>query len=167
MEGAAAGPIVAFAVWVGGCVTNVPATAKAAKLEQLECSDARIGSEDVRWLQEATVLKVEPMILWDTCAGTATVTGTKLLVRRPQGVSRGQLARMFQCASARATLGRVDPFRLPHDPYGFPGAWVDVDVNPEGDNVAVTLHADSVPNNIRLLHRATAFVSEQRGATSR
>jgi hypothetical protein len=147
-------------------VVSVPPTAKAAKVEELECGPAKAQSDDV-WLRQATVLKVEPQYLWDTCSGTARVTGIKLLVRGPTGSSGAQLERMFQCASARATLGRVDPSRLPDDPYGFPGAWVDIDVNPEGNNLAVTLRADTVSNNIRLLHRAMAFMAEQRGGANR
>jgi hypothetical protein len=164
---AGVGPVAFGLVFlVGACAASVPPIAKAAKVEELECADAKARSDDV-WLQRATVLKVEPQYLWDTCSGTARVTGIKLLVRGPGGASRAQLTRMFQCASARATLGRVDPSRLPDDPYGFPGAWVDVDVSPEGDDLAVTLRADTVPNNIRLLHRAIAFAAEQRGGTNR
>jgi hypothetical protein len=166
MKWAGVGP-AAFGLvfFVGACVqSGPPPTARAEKVEELECAAAR--SDDV-WLQQATVLKMEPQYLWDTCSGTARVTGVKLLVRSPAGASRAQLIRMFHCASARATLGRVDPSRVPNDPYGFPGAWVDVDVDPEGDNLSVTLRADTVPNNIRLLHRALAFVAEQRAGANR
>jgi hypothetical protein len=168
MKWAGVGP-AAFGLvfFVGACVQSVPPpTARAEKVEELECAEAKARSDDV-WLQQATVLKVEPQYLWDTCAGTARVTGVKLLVRGPGRASRAQLVSMFHCASARATLGRVDLSRASNDPYGFPGACVDVDVDPEGDNLSVTLRADTVSNNIRLLHRALAFVAEQRAGANR
>src|SRR5580692_1464815 len=153
---------LAVAIVLSACAGTAAPTATAAKVEQLECTSATLLPDDARLLRETRVLKVEPTYLHDTCAGTAEVTGAKLVVRPRSGVSAGQLARMLQCASARATLGRADPSRLPNDPYGFPGAWVDVDVTPDGDNFVVTLSANSVPNNIRLLRRATAFLAAQR-----
>src|SRR5580658_4855330 len=129
------GSAVGVAAFIlSACADTVPPSATAAKVEQVACVGATVPPGDARLLQATKVLSVEPTYLHDTCAGTSEVTGAKVLVRSPPGVSAELLARMLQCASARATLGRADPSRLPNDPFGFPGAWVDVDVRPEGDN---------------------------------
>jgi hypothetical protein len=143
------------------CTGSAPLNAKAAEVERRECTGAQASADELRVRQATTVLKVEPEHYWDLCFGIAKITGTRLLVRGPAGVSSEQLARNLQCASARASLDREDPDGLPKDPYGLPGAWVDVDVAPEGENLAVTLRAESVSNNIRLFHRARAFAASQ------
>jgi hypothetical protein len=147
-----------------GCMQSAALATKAGSAEQLECTGATVSPDELRLRESMTVLKVERQVWWDWCYGIAKIEGTKLLVRPPVAMSSEQLSRNLQCASARAALGRVDPGALPNDPYGLPGAWVDIDVNPEGDNFAVTLRADSVPHNILLLRRATAFAAAQRAA---
>ena len=159
--------ITGSALLLGACMEGVPLTAKAATAERLECPSGAASPDDLRLRESMTVLKIEPEYWRNWCWGTSKVTGTKLLVRRPNGVSSEELARNLQCANAQAALGRVEPAGLPNDPYGLPGAWVDIDVSPEQGNLAVTLRADSVSNNILLLRRATAFASAQRSVASR
>jgi hypothetical protein len=157
----------AFGVSVGAlslllCACTAPVTpaAKAAKVEKLDCGDANATASDLR-ARQATVLKIEPLYYWDLCFGIAKISGTKLVIQRPEGVSSAQMGRNLLCADARATLGHGEIGEPPSDPYGLPGAWVDIDVSPEGDNLAVTLRADTVPNNIRLLRRVRAFAAAQ------
>jgi hypothetical protein len=154
------------ALFVCACMGGTPLSVKARSAENLECTGAAVPPGELRLRQSVTVLKVEPVHYWDLCFGISKITGTKLLVRAPTGVSSEQLSRSLQCASARAALGRVDPGELPNDPYGLPGAWVDIDVTPEGNNFAVTLQADSVSHNILLLRRATAFAAAQHSAAN-
>jgi len=157
----AATAIAASALGVG-CASEAPPAAKAANVDEYQCSGAEGSPVDLQVAQAAMVLDVEPLYLHDTCAGTAQVAGTKLLLRRPTGASTEQVAQVIRCASARATLGRVDPSKFPNNIFGLPGAWVDVDVTGEGDHLAVTLRADSIPHNIQLLRRASAFFAAER-----
>jgi hypothetical protein len=62
------------------------------------------------------------------------VSGAKLIVRPPAGVSAEQMTRVLQCHGARVLLGRVDSSAIPDDPYWLPDAWVHIDVRPENGN---------------------------------
>jgi hypothetical protein len=85
------------------------------------------------------------------------VSGAKLLIRPPDGLSSERLAGILQCHSAKVQLGQVDVSRFADDPYRLPDAWVDNDVKPEGGNFAVTLSSDTVAKNLQVLERASAF----------
>jgi hypothetical protein len=85
------------------------------------------------------------------------VSGVKLLVRTPDGVSLERLTRTLQCHSARALLGQVDRSQLPDDPYFLPDEWLDIKVVPENGNFAVSLEADSVAKNLQVLNRVSVY----------
>jgi hypothetical protein len=147
---------LALAACAQGSVTT---GARAAQVVRMQCPSADASQDEAQVLERATVLKVEPHFYWDRCFGIAKVTSTTLLVQRPAGVSVEQLEKDVQCASARTA--RVQGSASARDPYGLPGAWVDIEMKPEGDDLVITLQADSVPNNIRLLRQATAFAAAQ------
>jgi hypothetical protein len=153
-----------------GCVSESPTpAARAASMERLQCTDPRQSQEELRALQGTAVVRAEPTyFLLNSGAGSGAgrISGTKLLVRPPQGVSALDLNRALQCHSARMLLGQVDPAAFPDDPYFLPDAWVDIDVKPEDGLLAVRLTADKVPQNLALLHRATAFADAHRTATT-
>jgi hypothetical protein len=125
----------------------------------VQCPGAKTAQGDLRLLETTTVLKAEPIYSLVHTGGNEEdrVSGAKLLIRPPEGVTADQLTRVLQCHSARVLLGQVDRSQLPDDPYWLPDAWVDIDVTPEAGNFAVTLRADSVAKNIQVLNRATAF----------
>ncbi len=149
------------ALWATGCSQGVSPIVRAASVEQAQCGDAASVREDLAVLGDTTVLSVEPTYIIDTCWGTWQVSGTKMLMSPPQGVSPERLARALQCHGARALLGRADASMV-DDPYGSPDGWVDIDATPAADRLAVTLRADTVSKNVRALRRARAFAARHR-----
>jgi hypothetical protein len=149
---------------VAGCTVNVPPAARAAQVEHAQCAGAKTAQDDLRLLEATTVLKAEPLYSRVHTNGNDEdrVSGAKLLIRPPPGISADRLGLVLQCHSARALLGQVDKSQVPDDPYWLPDAWVDIDVTPEAGNFAVTLRADSVSRNLQVLNRATAFAETHR-----
>jgi hypothetical protein len=146
------------------CAGKIAPAAKAASVEQLQC-DHRTPGEDVSLLQGTTVLGASPLyshVITGKNDSEERVTGAKLLVRPPEGVSPERLTRVIQCHSARALLGQVDTSRFADDPYWLPDAWLDIEVKPENGNYEVVLRADSIPAGLKVLHRATAFAESHR-----
>ena len=139
-----------------GCSPGVPPTVRAASVERVLCSDVTSMDGDIAVVRDTTVLHVEPTYVVDTCWGTWQVSGARMLMSPPQGVSSEQLARVLQCHGARALLRRYDASMV-DDPYWSVDGWVDIDATPTAGRLVVTLHADTVPRNIRLLRRAIAF----------
>jgi hypothetical protein len=159
---------VAAASLVAACAVNVPPQAKAARVEQAQCESGQSAQDEVRLLQTTTVLKAEPIYsrLHTNGNEEERVSGAKLLIRPPEGVSADRLAQVLQCHSARVLLGQVDRSQLADDPYFLPDAWVDIDVRPEAGNFAVTLRADSVSKNLAVLSRAAAFADTHHAAAA-
>jgi hypothetical protein len=162
--------VVAVAVVACGasaCAAKVAPAAKAASVEQLQC-DHRPSGEEMSVLQSTTVLGASPLyshVITGKNDSEERVTGAKLLVRPPEGVSPELLTRIIQCHSARALLGQVDTSHFSDDPYWLPDAWLDIEVKPDNGNYAVVLQAESVPDGLKVLHRATAFAETHRGPT--
>jgi hypothetical protein len=157
--------IAAAAVGMTGCSQAASPVARAASVEQAQCGDAASVPEDLAILADTTVLSIEPTYVVDTCWGTWQVSGTKLLMSPPQGVSPERLARVLRCHGARALLGRYDASMVA-DPYWSPDGWVDIEATAVAGRLAVLLRADTVPKNIRLLRRATAFAALHRPASN-
>jgi hypothetical protein len=146
----------AAALGMTGCSEAASPLARAASVEQAQCGDATSVPEDLAILQDTTVLSIAPTYVVDTCWGTWQVSGTKLLMSPPQGVSPERLARVLRCHGARALLRRADASMV-DDPYWSPDGWVDIEATPVAGRLAVVLRADTVQRNIRVLRRATAF----------
>jgi len=162
---------VAAATTLGsiGCAERVAPTAKAASVEQRRCNGPQAAAEDLRLLQSTAVLGARPLYSHVITGKNDTeerVTGAQLEVRPPEGVSPERLTRALQCHSAQVLLGQVDPSSLAaDDPYWLPEAWLDIQVKPGDGNQVVVLRADSVPDGLKVLHRATAF-AESHGTPS-
>jgi hypothetical protein len=121
--------------------------------------------EDVRLLQTTTVVSAMPLyshVITGKDDSEDRVTGARLIVRPPEGVSAERMTRVLQCHSAQVLLGQVDTSRLADDPYYLPNAWLDIEVKPENGNFVVVLRADSIPDGLAVLHRATAFAEAHR-----
>jgi hypothetical protein len=139
--------------------------ARAASAERLRCSDPRVSQNELRVLSATTVIEAEPIYFHLSASqgsGEKRVSGAKLLVRQPDGVSSDEMTQMLLCHSAKALLGQVDMGAFPNDPYFLPDAWVDIDVKPENGFLAVRISADKVWQNLEVLHRATAFADVHR-----
>lgn len=156
---------VGLACVTAACAGKVPPTAKAASVERMQCDRTATGGDDVRLLQSTTVLSAKPLyshVITGKNDSEERVTGAQLTVRPPEGVSAERLTRVIQCHSAQVLLGQVDSSRFADDPYWLPDAWLDIEVKPDNGNYAVVLRADSVPDGLKVLHRATAFAESHR-----
>ena len=148
------------AVAASGCATSVSPTARATSVAHLECDGAASDAADVHVLQSTSVLSAGPLyahVITGKNDAEERVTGARLLVRAPEGVSAERLQRILQCHSAQVLLGQVDPSRFADEPYWLPDAWVDIHVQPDDGGMAVTVSAQSIPEGLKVLHRATAF----------
>jgi hypothetical protein len=148
---------------LSACAARMAPTAKATQVEQEECSN-EAAQDDLRLLQTAKVLKAEPIYtrIHTSTTDEERVSGAKLVIRPPDGVSADRLAQMLQCHSAGVLLGQVDRTKFPDDPYWLPNAWLDIDVKPQAGNFAVTLSANTVARNLQVLQRASAFADAHR-----
>jgi hypothetical protein len=159
--------LVAFGVAciATACAARTTPTARATAVEQMQCDRSAAGGDDVRVLQRTTVLNAGPLyshVITGKNGSEDRVTGAKLIVRAPDGVSAERLTRVLQCHSAQVLLGQVDSSRFADDPSWLPDAWLDIEVKPDNGNFAVVLHADSVADGLHVLHRATAFADTHR-----
>lgn len=144
--------------------------ARAASTERLQCSDPKVSQDELHVLQETVILKVEPLTFHAGAnmgsEGGQRVSGAKLLVRAPDGVSIDEMTRVLQCHSAKVILGRPDPATVAGDPYILPDTWLDIDVKSENGLFAVRLSAEKVWQNLALLHRAIAFADAHPRSTN-
>jgi hypothetical protein len=155
------------ALLLSACAGKMPATAKAAQVEQAECSSG-VAQNDLQLLQAAKVLKAEPIYARIHTNNTEEnrVNGARLVISAPGGVSAERLTQMIQCHSAAVLLGQIDRTQFANDPTWLPNAWLDIDVKPEAGNFAVTLSANTVARNLQVLQRATAFADTHRSWTT-
>jgi hypothetical protein len=155
---------IAFGLtFVLACETGVPPATAAASAEHEQC-DSRVTAPAVTQLLQANaVLSIKPLyhhIIENPNNAEDRISGAKLVLRPPAGVSAEELTRILQCHSARVLLGKVSPADVPDDPYWLADRWLDIQVTPENGNFAVTVVADSVHDNIEVLGRATRYAHE-------
>jgi hypothetical protein len=141
----------------------MPATARATQVEQAECSNGA-AQDDLRLLQTVKVLKAEPIYARIITNNTAEerVSGARLLISAPEGVSADKLTQLLQCHSAAVLLGQIDRSKFSDDPTWLPNSWLDIDVKPEAGNFAIALSANTVAKNLQVLRRANAFADTHR-----
>jgi len=157
---------IGLACLAGACAERAAPAAKAASVERVQCDPGNTATDNVRALQRTTVLSASPLyshVLSGKNNSEDRVTGARLVVRPPQGVSTETLTRLLQCHSAQALLGQVDLSRFSDDPYFLPDSWLDINVEPVDGNLTVVLRADSVSDGLQVLQRATAFADAHRG----
>jgi hypothetical protein len=143
----------------------MPAT-KAAGVEHLQC-DATVAAQD-SLVHSTKVLVVQPIYSHSMTSKNDSeerVSGAKLLIRPPTGVSADEMTRILQCHGARELLGQLNPEAVKNDPYWLPDAWVNIEVKPENGNFAVTLSADSVRDNLEVFGRANHYADDHMLAT--
>jgi len=137
---------IAFGLaFVVACETRVPPTTAAASVEQQQC-DSRTAPAATQLLQANAVLSLKPLyhhIIENPNNAEDRISGVKLVLRPPAGVSAEELTRILQCHSARVLLGKVSPADVPDDPYWLADRWLDIQVIPENGNFTVTVVADT------------------------
>ncbi|HEV3192517.1 MAG TPA: hypothetical protein VGY54_18535 [Polyangiaceae bacterium] len=144
---------------VYGClVTRSTLSAKAADVEQLQCTDAKPSQSEMQVFQTMTVIRVDGQYSYHS-SGVGKVVGTRIVVRPPEGISTERMTRILQCHGAQALLGHIDPSQVSNDPYWLPDAWVEIDVKSEAGNYVAFLTTDTVSDNLRIMRRATAFAA--------
>jgi hypothetical protein len=156
---------IALSIGLGSwaCAGVVPETTpetRALQVERLQCEADTSDEMDAVFFRGMTVLAVEPVYshIHNVRTGTELrVAGTKLVVRPPEPVDLLTFARILQCHSARAILGHLDRSRFPDDPFWLDGSWLDISLEPEAGNLAITVAADGVADNLLVLRRARAF----------
>jgi hypothetical protein len=143
------------------CTSAPPPAARAAGVERLnQCAGTESG---VAFLRSTRVLRIDPIyshVASSKDGSENRVSGAKLLVQPPNGVSADQMDRILECHSAAVLLGQVSGLAVPNDPYWLPNSWVNIDVKPEGANFAVTLTADSLRDNLQVWGRASHYADE-------
>jgi hypothetical protein len=142
------------------CSTTLPAIDTASRVEEVQCGSGSAEAADIRLVQQAVVLKAEPLYSHVMTGGNGAeerVDGAKLVIRPPEGVSAERMTRIIQCHSAQALLGKIDRSAFPDDPFWLPNTWVSVEVRPEAGHYAVVLEANDLPTNIELAHRVIAY----------
>jgi hypothetical protein len=155
---------IAFGLpFVLACVTHVPPAETAASVEQQQCDSRVTAPAATQLLQANAVLSVKALyhhIIENPNNAEDRISGAKLVLRPPMGVSAEELTRILQCHSARALLGKVNPAEIPDDPYWLADRWLDIQVTPENGNFTVTVVADTVHDNIEVLGRATRYAHD-------
>jgi len=148
-----------------GCIFYRSPADRAASTERLQCADSKSPQDDAQVLQSMQVLSVLPKYMYSGEV-VGKVTGARIVIRPPEGVTSDRLTRILQCHGAREFLGHADPAQLPHDPYFLPDAWVSIDVEAVSGNYVVALESDTITNNLRILRQANEFAASQRAATT-
>jgi hypothetical protein len=142
------------------CVESPLPAAKAAELERADCGPPFDEASAQRVLNTvevaATAPKYMPMFS-SRLAGGVLVTGVRVLIVPPRGLSTGQVERLLQCHGARAILAQIDRSDLTDDPFWLPDDWVDIHVVEEKGDYLVTVEGTNVQHNIDVYERAKAF----------
>jgi hypothetical protein len=152
-------PAAAFAACFA-CVRSesAPAGMPVAGWQPAECAELAAWPDELRMLDPETVHTVEPSYISDTCSGTAQVSGTRLFVGPPRGTASDRWTRLLRCPSGRVFVTGSDEQRPGRPHLWIPNGWLDIDVKRSGDDLTITLSAESVPKNIQLLQRTRALV---------
>jgi hypothetical protein len=147
----------------GGCASNPPPATQAARVVAMQCDSPSTEREGAQVLSSASVLAVEPIYSHTLTANNDSeerVSGAKLLVRPPMGITAEQMTRVLQCRSARILLGQLASDAISSDPYWLPDTWVSIEVKPEAGNFAITASADTVHDNLELLGRVKKYADQ-------
>jgi hypothetical protein len=145
------------------CASNPPPAAQAAAVVSMQCDSPATEQDAAQILNSAAVLDVKPVYSHIGTANNGSeerVSGAKLVVRPPAGVTAEQMTRILQCRSARILLGQMASDAVSSDPYWLPDTWVNIDVKPENGNFAITASADTVHDNLALFGRVKRYADQ-------
>ncbi len=146
------------------CTASPPPAAKAARAEQLQCVPGQTAQQEDELVRSTRVLEVQPIyshVRTSNNDAEERVNGAKLLVRPPPGMTIETMTRLLQCHSARILLGQTSGDAVTSDPYWLPDTWMNIDVHSEDGNFAVTLSANSIDDNLKVLNHANRYGAQQ------
>lgn len=86
--------------------------------------------------------------------------GARLYLRPAFNESPQALQRALECHQARVTLG--DTPAIADDPYVLSGAWLDIDVDSNGDGLVALVRVERFDDARRVLERARSFAMVRR-----
>jgi hypothetical protein len=147
-----------LALVMSSCATT-PVT-KATETEKLQCEPTTLQGGEIA--KHLSVLSVSPnyiRIHSSTMGEEVRTAGAKLLVRPPEAMDANRLLRALQCHAARVALGQESPIQ-PNDPFTLPGSWLEIEVESEVGNYAITIAADSIPHGLSVLAEAQGFARD-------
>lgn len=152
-------------VCVAGCAYNPlmpdPRTPSDRARELAErCVDVS-EAVDAEVLSPSIVEKVDPWYNYVQSGNDRAVRlrGARLRLRARRDLSVEALELSLECHQARVTLGSAR--ELEHDPYAFPGTWLDIDTRSAGDGFVVAVQVDGVDKARAVLDRARQFVASR------
>lgn len=149
--------VCAMGVASTACSSTPQLNVRAADVARLQCGPGARSQDGL--VGSMAVVRVEPLYSHVRSFNSAEerVNGVKLLVQPPNGLGTEQMEGILQCHSARVLLGQLDAARVPNDPFWLPERWINIDVQPALDSFAISVSADTVPDNLEVLGRATRF----------
>jgi hypothetical protein len=156
---------MALLLGAAGCATSTAAsrspTEVASTMERTRCGPGFDEASLAPLFDQRLVEGTQPSYV--TLGGGRSgeqkrLTGAVLRVRPTEGMTPEWLDRALECHSAARVLGRIPESAVPNDPFWLPGSTVDIDVEPNGDSLAVTVRVPTPREAERVLERANAFV---------
>jgi hypothetical protein len=148
---------VAFPGLLGACAESFPKSVPPGRVEL--CQDGDAWQDELAALPATSVVKVEPTHWVDMCAGASQLSGTRLLIRRPE---TERLSHMLHCGRTRVRVGQAAGSHA-EGHLQLPEGRMDIDVTREAGAYSVWLSAETVTKNLELLRRAKiAFVGHPR-----
>src|ERR1700733_3490635 len=99
--------------------------AATANVHAPVCEEGRAWQEALDALPAAALTQVEPTYVWDTCVGTAQVTGVKLALPA-DAVERAPWAGLLSCPAARVLFAEGNGSASRPSPAWTPDGWVDI-----------------------------------------
>ena len=124
------------------------------------CSDV-LEELDAAALSPTIVERVDPWYNYVQSGNdhVERLRGARLRIRARHIFSAETLELSLECHQARVLLGSAR--ELEHDPYSFPGTWLDIDTHSAGDGFVVAVQVDSVDKARAVLDRARQFVASR------
>jgi hypothetical protein len=136
---------------VSGCSAGV---LRAPDPQARSGCEAQSVTADLRAVTSLALLEVRPKYIVDTCSGTSQVSGTKFVLR-----GSDETKRLLACPNVRVHVGAEGEIAAESGSPWLPEGWLEIDVTPEAEGVAVTLASDTVSKNVKLFRHAAASVA--------
>lgn len=152
-------------VGLAGCAYNPlmpdPRTVSDRARELVDrCADVS-AETDAEVLSPSIISKVDPSYNYVQSGNdhVERLRGARLRVKAKRNLSAETVELSLECHQAKVTLGSAQ--ELEHDPYVFPGTWLDIDTHSVGDGFVVAVQVDSVDKARAVLDRARQFLASR------
>jgi hypothetical protein len=154
-------PILFFVIGCNGWLPFLPDTRTPADHARAMAAKCTRESEQqaAAALSPSLVEAVEPAYSVVPSGNDRAIRlrGARLHLRPALNVSAQALQRTLECHQARVTLG--DSPVIADDPYVLSGAWLDIDVDSDGDGLIAAVRVRSFDDARHILDRARIFAS--------